>query len=118
MRVEPLHNYISEKNNTSTTTPAVLTSDAELDTAVLLENSPNQMNRITDASKNVLQFLCFNSPYGGSFFQSLLRLEQRLNDEGTDMVYLFHTDTSHYNWVQDLIKQGKKIYFLNNKYVC
>lgn len=116
MRFEPLQNYISEKNNTPTISPAVLTPDAELETAPKLKNSPNPMNKITEASKNVLQFLCFNSPYGGSFFQSLLRLEHRLNDEGTDMVYLFHTDTSRYNWVQNLIKQGKHIYFLSGNF--
>ncbi|MDO3625943.1 glycosyltransferase family 4 protein [Mucilaginibacter sp. BT774] len=71
------------------------------------------MNKVTDASKNVLQFLCFNSPYGGSFFQSLLMLEQKLNQDDVDMVYLFHMDTSHYDWIQNLIKQGKKIYFLS-----
>ncbi|HTD39032.1 MAG TPA: hypothetical protein VK671_00325, partial [Mucilaginibacter sp.] len=112
MGVEPLHNYISEENNTPTISPAALTRDAELDAVPLLKNSPNQMNKITNASKNVLQFLCFNSPYGGSFFQSLLKLEQKLNEEEIDMVYLFHIDTSHYNWVQNLIKQGRKIYFL------
>lgn len=116
MRVEPLQTYISEKNNTPTNTPAVLTPDAELDTAPLLKYPTNPMNRITDASKNVLQFLCFNSPYGGSFFQSLLKLEHRLNEEGTDMVYLFHADTSHYVWVQNLIKQRKKIYFLSGNF--
>lgn len=68
-------------------------------------------------SKNVLQFVCFRSPYGGSFFKSLLRLEQTLKRDGTEMIYLFHTDTSDIGWVQDLIKEGKKIYFLTGNFL-
>jgi len=67
-------------------------------------------------SKNVLQFLCFRSPYGGSFFQSLLKLEQTLKNDSVDMIYLFHEDTSDIGWVQDLINDGKKIYFLSGKF--
>jgi hypothetical protein len=69
-----------------------------------------------NSSKNVLQFLCFRSPYGGSFFKSLLKLEQTLKNDDTDMVYLFHVDTSDINWVQDLIKEGKTIYFLTGNF--
>jgi len=69
-----------------------------------------------NTSKNVLQFLCFRSPYGGSFFKSLLRLEQTLKNDDTDMVYLFHVDTSDIDWVQDLIKEGRNIYFLSGKF--
>ena len=69
-----------------------------------------------NTSKNVLQFLCFRSPYGGSFFKSLLRLEQTLKNDNTDMVYLFHVDTSDIDWVQDLIKEGRNIYFLSGKF--
>ncbi|MBV8389719.1 MAG: glycosyltransferase family 4 protein [Mucilaginibacter sp.] len=43
-------------------------------------------------------------------------LEQRLGEEDIDMVYLFHVDTSHYEWVQGLINQGKKIYFLSGSF--
>ncbi|MDB5023922.1 MAG: hypothetical protein JWP78_1677, partial [Mucilaginibacter sp.] len=67
-------------------------------------------------SKNVLQFVCFRSPYGGSFFKSLLRLEHTLHHEGLEMIYLFHEDTSDIGWVQDLIGQGKKIYFLSGRF--
>ncbi len=69
-----------------------------------------------NTSKNVLQFLCFRSPYGGSFFKSLLRLEQTLKNDHTDMVYLFHVDTSDIDWVQDLIKEGRNIYFLSGSF--
>ncbi|HTD40394.1 MAG TPA: glycosyltransferase family 4 protein [Mucilaginibacter sp.] len=67
-------------------------------------------------SKNVLQFLCFRSPYGGSFFKSLLRLEKTLESDSVEMVYLFHEDTSDIDWVQGLINEGKKIYFLSNDF--
>ncbi|HTK19760.1 MAG TPA: glycosyltransferase family 4 protein [Mucilaginibacter sp.] len=67
-------------------------------------------------SKNVLQFLCFRSPYGGSFFKSLLRLEETLKNDSIDMVYLFHEDTSDIPWVQGLIDEGKKIYFLSGSF--
>lgn len=69
-----------------------------------------------NTSKNVLQFLCFRSPYGGSFFKSLLRLEQTLKNDDTDMVYLFHVDTSDIDWVKDLIKEGRNIYFLSGSF--
>lgn len=112
MSFEPIYSYISEKN-IEIINPAVSKHDALLDAALSSKNTIGEMNKVTDASTNVLQFLCFNSPYGGSFFQSLLMLEQKLNQDGIDMVYLFHTDTSHYDWIQDLISQGKKIYFLS-----
>lgn len=68
------------------------------------------------SSKNVLQFLCFRSPYGGSFFKSLLRLEQTLKNDAVDMVYLFHEDVSDITWVQGLINEGKNIYFLSGNF--
>jgi glycosyltransferase involved in cell wall biosynthesis len=115
MSFEPIYSYISEKN-IEIINPAASQRDVALDPAVSSKNTIGEMNKVTDASKNVLQFLCFNSPYGGSFFQSLLMLEQKLNQDHTDMVYLFHTDTSHYNWIQDLIEQGKKVYFLSGNF--
>jgi glycosyltransferase involved in cell wall biosynthesis len=68
------------------------------------------------SSKNVLQFLCFKSPYGGSFFQSLLRLELTLKNDSVDMVYLFHENVSDIPWVQELIDEGKNIYFLTGRF--
>ena len=114
MSFEPIYSYISEKN-IEIINP-VTPNDAVLDATFSSKNSVGEMNKVTDASKNVLQFLCFNSPYGGSFFQSLLMLEQRLNQDDVDMVYLFHMDTSHYDWIQNLIKQGKEIYFLSGNF--
>ena len=115
MSFEPIYSYISEKN-IEVINPAASQRDTELDAVPSSKNTIGEMNKVTDASKNVLQFLCFNSPYGGSFFQSLLMLEEKLNQGNIDMVYLFHTDTSHYNWIQDLIKQGKKVYFLTGNF--
>jgi glycosyltransferase involved in cell wall biosynthesis len=43
-------------------------------------------------------------------------LEQKLNQDDIDMVYLFHIDTSRYDWIQDLINQGRKIYFLSGNF--
>lgn len=74
------------------------------------------MNKKDTKSKNILQFLCFRSPYGGSFFKSLLRLEKKLKEEDLEMIYLFHVDTSDIDWVQNLINEGKKIYFLTGKF--
>src|ERR1700760_1851664 len=101
MSFEPIYSYISDKN-IEIVNPAVPRHRTVLDTALLSKNTIGEMNKVTDASTNVLQFLCFNSPYGGSFFQSLLMLEQKLNQDDIDMVYLFHMDTSHYDWIQDL----------------
>ncbi|MDO3629074.1 glycosyltransferase family 4 protein [Mucilaginibacter sp. BT774] len=69
-----------------------------------------------NSSKNVLQFLCFRSPYGGSFFKSLLKLEQSLKNDAVDMIYLFHENTADIPWVQGLIDEGKKIYFLSGNF--
>lgn len=115
MSFEPLYSYISDKKN-EINNPAVSQRKAPPESALSSKNTLGEMNKVADTSKNVLQFLCFNSPYGGSFFQSLLMLEQKLNQEETEMVYLFHIDTSHYHWIQDLINQGKKIYFLSGNF--
>jgi len=115
MSFEPIYSYISDKN-IEIINPAVSNRDAELNSALSSKNTIGEMNKVTGASKNVLQFLCFNSPYGGSFFQSLLMLEHRLNQDDIDMVYLFHMDTSHYDWIQGLINQGKKVYFLSGSF--
>ena len=114
MSFEPIYSYISDKN-IEIINPDV-PNDAIMDAALTSKNTIGEMNKVTDASTNVLQFLCFNSPYGGSFFQSLLMLEHKLNQDDIEMIYLFHTDTSHYNWIQDLIKQGKKVYFLSGNF--
>lgn len=115
MSFEPICSYISDKN-IELVNPTVSQHDAVLEAALPTKNTIRQMTKVTDASKNVLQFLCFNSPYGGSFFQSLLMLEQKLNQDDIDMVYLFHMDTSHYDWIKDLISQGKNIYFLTGNF--
>jgi glycosyltransferase involved in cell wall biosynthesis len=115
MSFEPIYSYISDKN-IEIIDPAVSQRDTVMNTVLSSKNTIGEMNKVTDASKNVLQFLCFNSPYGGSFFQSLLMLEQKLNEDDIDMIYLFHTDTSRYDWIQDLINQGKKIYFLSGNF--
>ena len=115
MSFEPVYSYISDKN-IEIINPAGSQRDTALDSALSSKTTIGEMNKVTDASKNVLQFLCFNSPYGGSFFQSLLMLEQKLNQGDIDMVYLFHMDTSHYDWIQDLITQGKKVYFLSGSF--
>ena len=67
-------------------------------------------------SKNVLQFMCYGAPYSGSFIKSLLRLETTLESEGLESVYVFHSDISKRDWIQELVKQGKKIYFLSGKF--
>jgi len=115
MSFEPIYSYISDKNIEIVNHP-VSQHDTVLEAPLSSKNIIHEMTQVTDASKNVLQFLCFNSPYGGSFFQSLLMLEQKLNQEDIDMVYLFHMDTSHYDWIQDLISQGKNIYFLTGNF--
>jgi glycosyltransferase involved in cell wall biosynthesis len=68
--------------------------------------------------RNVLQFMSYNAPYKGSFFNSLLRLETRVNQEGIGMVYLFQKkETFDREWVKELIAEGKTIYFLSGNYV-
>jgi glycosyltransferase involved in cell wall biosynthesis len=65
---------------------------------------------------NVLQFMSYNAPYKGSFFNSLLRLEARINQEGRDTIYLFQKKESFdREWVKALVEEGEKIYFLSGQ---
>ena len=116
MDVNSIHNYFSEEFTSSQAAPVLVTDDTRKKPKELFEYSPIVMDKKTNASKNILQFLCFNSPYGGSFFKSLLKLEQKLKDNSTDMIYLFHVNTSNYAWVQDLISEGRHIYFLSGNF--
>jgi glycosyltransferase involved in cell wall biosynthesis len=66
--------------------------------------------------RNVLQFTSYDAPYKGNFISSLLRLEARIKEEGVHMVYLFqYKETAARQWVQELIAEGKNIYFLSGK---
>jgi glycosyltransferase involved in cell wall biosynthesis len=67
------------------------------------------------SSKNVLQFMCYEAPYPGNFIKSLLRLDNTIKKGGIETVYLFHCNMADKDWVQDLIYQGKRIYFLNGQ---
>jgi glycosyltransferase involved in cell wall biosynthesis len=65
---------------------------------------------------NVLQFMSYKAPYRGNFISSLLRLEARIKAEGLEVVYLFQDkEASKRQWVQELIAEGKNIYFLTGK---
>lgn len=59
--------------------------------------------------------MCYEAPYPGNFIKSLLRLDNTIKKEGIDTVYLFHCNMDGKDWVQDLIHQGKKIYFLSGQ---
>ena len=89
MPVKTIQNYLSDEFTNLQSTPAIVKDNTHQKSNELSDYSPITMNKRTDASKNILQFLCFNSPYGGSFFKSLLKLEQKLKDDGVDMIYLF-----------------------------
>lgn len=59
--------------------------------------------------------MCYNAPYGGNFIKSLLRLEEALKNNGIEMIYLLAQDGSDKEWVMDLIRKSKTVYFLNGQ---
>ena len=62
---------------------------------------------------NVLQLMNYGAPYKGNFIQSLLNLESRLNKIDIEMIYLFQKETAEKEWAKELLRNGKKIYFLS-----
>ena len=64
-------------------------------------------------NRNVIQFMNYSAPYKGNFIQSIVRLEQRLNREGIQLIYLFLKETEGLDWAKELIKEGKKVHFLS-----
>jgi glycosyltransferase involved in cell wall biosynthesis len=63
--------------------------------------------------QNVLQILNYSAPYRGNFIQSLLRLEQWLSNDNIQMIYLFCKAAEKRDWVQQLARESKPVYFLS-----
>jgi glycosyltransferase involved in cell wall biosynthesis len=68
-------------------------------------------------NRNVIQLMAYSAPYKGNFIESILRLEQRLNEEGIQLVYLFPKEAQSAAWSKELINAGKQIYFLSGNKV-
>lgn len=67
--------------------------------------------------KNAMSFMNYAAPYMGNFVNSLLFLEKDLEKNGQKLIYLFPKETKVQPWVQSLIKEDKKIYFLSGNMV-
>ncbi len=63
-------------------------------------------------SFKVLQLADFAAAYPGSFFGSLLRLEEALKKTGGDMVCVLPQRAKAREWTARLISEGHRIYFL------
>lgn len=64
--------------------------------------------------KNVLQYMEFAALYKGNFINSIMYLEKKINENGSEMVYLFPAETRDREWIKDLVKENKKVYFLSD----
>lgn len=60
-------------------------------------------------NKRVLHFAQYAAPYEGNFIKSLSALEQRLNDVGCNMVYVFPENVQQQNWWTSF-SIGHKVY--------
>jgi glycosyltransferase involved in cell wall biosynthesis len=66
--------------------------------------------------KIILQILDYASPYKGNFIPTITNLERHLNNYGYGMVYLLPKSASNIDWVKDLQKDGKTIYFIDRSF--
>lgn len=65
--------------------------------------------------KNILQIMDYAAPYRGNFIPSIECLEKHWQGKGC-IVYLFPKSAQQYNWIQDLINEGKKVYFIDRSF--
>lgn len=64
--------------------------------------------------KNILQYMEYAASYKGNFINSIMYLEEKINDQGSQMIYLFPKETENKEWIKGLINNNKKVYFLSN----
>lgn len=60
---------------------------------------------------SVLQNLNYAAPYRGNLISSIFDLENKLKKVGVNMVYLFPDTARNIDWVCEMIKEGKSVYF-------
>jgi glycosyltransferase involved in cell wall biosynthesis len=66
--------------------------------------------------ESVLQVMDYAAPYEGNFIPSIKNLEEHLKGIGVRLIYMFPTSAEKIEWVKQLIKQGKAVYFINSSF--
>ena len=60
---------------------------------------------------SVLQNLNYAAPYEGNLMNSIFDLETKLKESGVNTVYLFPDSARNIDWVCEMMKAGKTVYF-------
>ena len=63
----------------------------------------------------IVQNLNFAAPYPGNLMRSVWNLEQRCKEMGIEFVYCFPEIARRISWVDEMIRQGKMVYFKPTK---
>lgn len=58
----------------------------------------------------------FAAPYKGNFIRSIQSLEKRINQDGHSLIYLLPKNAKALDWVIELQKEGRNIYFIDNSF--
>ena len=62
--------------------------------------------------RTILQILNYAAPYKGNFIHSIENLEKAAKINGIEFVYLFPGNAKEISWVQTMINQGMRSYFI------
>ena len=62
--------------------------------------------------RKILQILNYAAPYKGNFIHSIENLEQIAKSNGIYFVYLFPENAKNISWVQTMLSQGMRLYFI------
>lgn len=61
-----------------------------------------------------IMFLCeYKSLYSGNFIASLIELENELNKQGSNCIYVFPKESESRQWFKELINRGKKVFTIS-----
>ena len=63
----------------------------------------------------IIQNMNFAAPYPGNLMRSIWNLEQRCNDENIELVYCFPHIAKDLPWIDEMLKQGRTVYFKPTK---
>lgn len=64
----------------------------------------------------ILQIMDYAAPYKGNFIPSVLNLEEHLNLSGSRMILMFPLTAQKVDWVVELQRDRKAIYFIDNSF--
>jgi len=66
--------------------------------------------------RNILQIMDYAAPYKGNFIPSIENLETHLRQSGNRLIYMFPEGARKIDWVFQLQKEGKIVYFLDHSF--